>query len=135
MLALKYALFALISTGVNLLFQYLSFSFYDGVASLYVAMFVGTVAGLVAKYILDKNWIFYHTPKDKKDDAKKFMRYSFMGIFTTIIFWGTEMVFYYWIPTPNAKYVGAMVGLSIGYVIKYFLDRRFVFIHKEEGKV
>ena len=98
-------------------------------------MFIGTVAGLVAKYILDKKWIFYHAPKDKKDDAKKFMLYSFMGIFTTIIFWGTEMAFYYWVPSQNAKYMGAVIGLSIGYIIKYFLDRRFVFIHKEEVKV
>jgi putative flippase GtrA len=97
-------------------------------------MFVGTLAGLVTKYILDKKWIFYHTPKDKKDDARKFMLYSFMGVFTTVIFWGTEMLFYYFVPYPNAKYVGAVIGLSIGYVIKYFLDRKFVFIHREEVK-
>ena len=132
MLALKYTLFAVLSTLVNLLFQWLSFTVYSGLGSLYVAMFAGTLAGLVAKYILDKKWIFYHTPKDKKDDAKKFILYSFMGVFTTIIFWGTEMAFYYFVPNPNAKYVGAVLGLSIGYVIKYFLDKKYVFIHKEE---
>jgi len=135
MLALKYTIFAGISTLVNLLFQYFSFLLYSGVVSLYVAMFVGTLAGLVTKYILDKKWIFYHTPKDKKDDARKFMLYSFMGVFTTVIFWGTEMAFYYFIPNPNAKYIGAVIGLSIGYVIKYFLDRRFVFIHQKEVNV
>jgi len=132
MLALKYSLFAVLSTLVNLLFQYFSFTLYAGWGSLYVAMFVGTLAGLVAKYILDKKWIFYHTPKDKKDDAKKFALYSLMGVFTTVIFWGTEMAFYYLVPNPNAKYIGAVIGLSIGYIIKYFLDKRFVFIHKEE---
>jgi putative flippase GtrA len=131
-LALRYALFAGISTLINLLFQWLSFLVYGGTGSLYVAMFVGTLAGLVAKYILDKKWIFYHTPKDKKDDAKKFALYSLMGVFTTIIFWGTEMAFYYLIPNPNAKYIGAVIGLSIGYIIKYFLDKKYVFIHKEE---
>lgn len=133
MLALKYGIFAALSTLVNLLFQWLSFTVYSGLGSLYIAMAVGTLAGLVAKYILDKKWIFYHTPKDKKDDAKKFALYSLMGVFTTIIFWGTEMAFYYLVPNPNAKYAGAVIGLSIGYVIKYFLDKKYVFIHKEEA--
>jgi putative flippase GtrA len=132
MLALKYTLFALVSTLFNLLFQYLSFALYNGRGSLYVAMFTGTLAGLVTKYVLDKKWIFYHTPKDRKDDAKKFVLYSFMGVFTTMIFWGTEMAFYYLLPDPNAKYIGAVIGLGIGYVIKYFLDRKYVFVHKEE---
>jgi putative flippase GtrA len=132
MLVFKYTFFALISTLFNLGFQWLSFRFYDGFASLYVAMFFGTLAGLLSKYILDKKWIFYHTPKDKKDDAKKFILYSFMGVFTTIIFWGTEMFFYYMIPYQNAQYIGAIIGLCIGYTIKYFLDKRFVFIHNEE---
>ena len=135
MLAIKYTIFALISTLFNLLFQYFSFGIYTGFGSLYVAMFFGTLAGLVAKYILDKKFIFYHTPADKKDDAKKFVLYSFMGVFTTIIFWGTEIAFDTLSEDPNAKYLGAVIGLSIGYVIKYFLDKKYVFIHKEEAVV
>jgi len=132
MLAIKYSLFAAISTLFNLLFQYFSFGLYKGFGSLYVAMFIGTLAGLIAKYILDKKFIFYHTPKDKKDDAKKFALYSLMGVFTTIIFWGTEIAFHALSQNPNAKYIGAVIGLGVGYIIKYFLDKRFVFIHKEE---
>jgi len=132
MIAIKYSIFAVISTLFNLLFQYFSFGLYSGLGSLYVAMFFGTMAGLVAKYILDKKWIFYHTPKDKKDDAKKFALYSLMGVFTTIIFWGTEIAFDTLSQDPNAKYLGAVIGLSIGYIIKYFLDKKYVFIHKEE---
>ena len=135
MLAIKYTIFAVISTLFNLLFQYLSFLGYSGFGSLYVAMFFGTLAGLVAKYILDKKFIFYHTPTDKKDDAKKFALYSLMGVFTTIIFWGTEITFDTLSQDPNAKYLGAVIGLSIGYVIKYFLDKKYVFIHKEEVAV
>lgn len=127
MLVLKYTLFAAISILINLLFQYLSFRFYDGDYSLYLAMFTGTLAGLVTKYILDKKWIFYHIPKDKKDDAQKFILYSFMGVFTTIIFWGTEMVFDYVFSGSKAKYIGAVVGLLVGYIIKYYLDKRYVF--------
>lgn len=132
MLAIKYAIFAAISTLVNLFFQWLSFQAYHGFDSLYVAMAAGTIAGLLVKYVLDKKWIFYHTPKDRKDDAKKFILYSFMGVFTTIIFWGTEMLFYYLIHFPGSQYVGGAIGLTIGYIVKYFLDKRYVFIHKEE---
>ena len=54
-----------------------------------------------------------------------------MGIFTTIIFWGTEIIFNTLSQSPYAKYLGAVIGLSIGYVIKYFLDKKYVFIHDE----
>ena len=127
MIALRYAIFALLSTIVNIAFQYLSFLIYEGFLSLYLAMFVGTLAGLVLKYILDKKYIFFHTPKSKKDDRKKFMLYSLMGVFTTFIFWGFEIVFDHIYESQNAKYVGAIIGLSIGYVVKYFLDKKFVF--------
>jgi putative flippase GtrA len=135
MIAIKYTIFAAISTLFNLLFQYFTFLIYEGLSSLYIAMFIGTLAGLVTKYILDKKFIFYHEVENKKDDAKKFALYSLMGVFTTIIFWGTEIAFDTLSQNPNAKYLGAVIGLSIGYVIKYFLDKKYVFIDKEEKTV
>ncbi|WP_321311679.1 GtrA family protein [Halarcobacter sp.] len=126
-IAIRYVLFAFFSTLVNLLFQYISFYFYDGAFSLYIAMFVGTLSGLILKYILDKKFIFYHKPKNKKDDGKKFLLYSLMGVFTTFIFWGFEILFDFFFEDENAKYIGAIIGLSIGYVVKYFLDKKFVF--------
>jgi hypothetical protein len=131
MLAIKYAIFALISTLFNLAFQYISNYLYSGLGALYIAIFIGTLAGLIPKYILDKKYIFYHETKSKKDDAKKFGLYTLMSVFTTIIFWGTEIGFDIIFNNENAKYLGAVVGLSIGYVVKYFLDKRFVFINKE----
>ena len=132
MIAIKYTIFAAIATLFNLLFQYFSFLVYIGFGSLYVAMLFGTLAGLVAKYILDKKFIFYHIPTDKKDNTKKFALYSLMGVFTTVIFWGVEIAFDTLSQDPNAKYLGAVIGLSIGYVIKYFLDKKYVFIYKEK---
>ncbi len=127
MIALRYIFFAIISTILNLVCQYLSFQLYSGFLSLYVAMFMGTLAGLVLKYILDKKYIFFHTPKNKKDDGKKFILYSLMGVFTTTIFWGFEIGFDYLFDYQNAKYTGATLGLAIGYIVKYFLDKKFVF--------
>ena len=125
--AIRYTIFALISTLVNLLAQYGSFAVYSGFLDLYVAMAVGTLAGLVVKYVLDKKFIFYHTVESRKEDAQKFFLYSLMGVFTTLIFWGFEIAFDALFRGESAKYVGAVIGLAIGYVVKYFLDKRFVF--------
>ena len=130
MLAIKYAIFAIISTLFNLLFQYISNHLYSGFGALYIAIFIGTLAGLIPKYILDKRYIFYHETESKKDDIKKFGLYTLMSVFTTIIFWGTEIVFDMLFDDENAKYLGAVIGLSIGYVVKYFLDKRYVFVDK-----
>jgi len=126
-LVLKYSFFAALATLTNILFQYLFLALYSGKYALYVAMLFGTVAGLVVKYILDKKYIFYHIPKDKKDDLKKFVFYSIVGVFTTMIFWGFELGFNAFFESENAKYIGAAIGLSIGYIIKYFLDKKYVF--------
>jgi len=130
MIAIKYAVFAAIATLFNLTFQFFSFTIYDDLYSLYIAMLIGTLAGLVCKYILDKKYIFYHIPKNKKDDAKKFILYSFMGVFTTVIFWTTEIIFDTFSQHHAAKYIGAAIGLGIGYVLKYSLDKKYVFIEK-----
>lgn len=123
----KYINFAIVSTIVNLLFQYISFYFYNGFLSLYLAMFFGTLSGLILKYILDKKYIFYYEPKNKKDDSKKFLLYSLIGLFTTFIFWGFEIGFDFIFKNEIAKYIGALIGLSIGYIVKYNLDKKFVF--------
>ena len=135
MRAFKYTGFAAISTLANLLFQFLIFSLYSGSGSLYVAMFVGVIAGLMTKYFLDKKWIFYYSPKDNKDDVKKFILYSVMGVLTTFIFCVTEMAFYYLFSHPNAKYMGIVIGLMIGYIIKYNLDKKYIFNHRTSKNI
>ncbi len=126
-LVLKYSLFALIATIINLFTQFTSLAIYSQDFSLYIAMFFGTLTGLIAKYILDKKYIFYYVVKDKKEDSQKFILYSIMGVFTTLIFWGFEIGFDYIFDSEIAKYIGAIIGLSIGYITKYFLDKKFVF--------
>jgi hypothetical protein len=38
-----------------------------------------------------------------------------------------EFGFDYLFKTTEARYIGACIGLAIGYIIKYRLDKRFVF--------
>ena len=123
----NYIIFAVFSTVVNLSFQYISFMIYSGFLAIYIAMFFGTLSGLIVKYILDKKFIFNYETKTKKENLNKFMLYSLMGVFTTIIFWFFEVTFDYIFHSEIAKYIGAIIGLSIGYSVKYLLDKKFVF--------
>jgi len=126
--SIKYILFAAIATVVNIFIQWLSFAVYSGFLALYIAMINGTAAGLIVKYILDKKYIFYFETKNHFHDVKKFIVYTAMGIITTAIFWGTEIAFNALWHYELSKYIGAVVGLSIGYITKYQLDKKFVFV-------
>ena len=125
--ALKYALFAAVSTLSNIGVQRLSFAVYDGSFSIYIAMLFGTLTGLLIKYVLDKRFIFYYKTESIRRNLFKFLMYSAMGLVTTFIFWAVELAFNRLLAFESSKYLGAAVGLTIGYTIKYFLDRRFVF--------
>ncbi|TFH39067.1 MAG: GtrA family protein [Chrysiogenales bacterium] len=132
-LALKYALFAGIATLANIGSQYAFLAVCDNPLCLYPAMACGTLAGLMIKYVLDKRFIFYHRTETAREDLFKFVVYSLMGVFTTLIFWGTEILFHHLFVFPQAKYLGAVIGLTVGYVTKYHLDKRFVFRNWKEA--
>ena len=126
-LVLKYAFFAAVSTAVNLLTQWITSGIIPGSAGVYIGMLAGTGTGLIVKYVLDKKYIFYYQTDSVKKDFQKFIIYTLMGIITTGIFWGSESAFYIIFENENMRYIGAAVGLTLGYIIKYLLDRKFVF--------
>lgn len=123
-----YISFAVLSTGLNLLSQAAVFHIYHGLGDIYLAMGFGTLNGLILKYVLDKKYIFNYQTQNIKDDSIKFFLYSLMGVVTTILFWAVELGFNHLFDPAYAKYVGATLGLSLGYFIKYHLDKNFVFI-------
>lgn len=123
----RYALFAVIATIANLGTQRIVLSAGDGAVIFAAAVGVGTLVGLVVKYILDKRWIFQDQSTGLKAHSQKFTLYTAMGLVTTAIFWGSETLFWVLWHTDIMREVGAILGLSIGYVVKYNLDRRFVF--------
>jgi putative flippase GtrA len=51
-----------------------------------------------------------------------------MGVFTTVIFWSVEYAFYLTFATDTMRYVGGVIGLAIGFYVKYQLDKKFVFV-------
>jgi putative flippase GtrA len=125
--AMLYCIFAAIATLVNLLTQEASISLIKATYSLEIAIVAGTAAGLVSKYILDKRFIFRNKSTTARDSMAKFSAYSLTGVITTLLFWGFEFGFDSYFGTKFARYSGAVMGLAIGYGIKYQLDKRFVF--------
>jgi hypothetical protein len=133
-----YVLFAAISTGTNLgsqvLIQILGAALGVSVGfSLIASVLVGTGIGVITKYILDKRFIFRFEVKSMKHQARTLGLYTIMSGITTLIFWGFEFGAFFVFGTNAAKYTGAIIGLAIGYVIKYFLDKNITFREDKSG--
>ena len=132
LLVLKYSLFALISSFANVFTQYCVDLMSLGFIGTYISLLMGSIVGLITKYILDKKYIFYYNSLDFYNNLKKFILYSFLGVFTTMIFWGIELTFFFIFNNIYAKYLGAMIGLTIGYIIKFNLDKKYVFVNNQK---
>lgn len=121
MLVLGYAGFAVLATLANLASQRAVLALLPG--GLLLALAVGTLVGLVVKFWLDRTWIF----AGKASTTGTFGLYAATGVVTTLIFWGFETAAWLVWQTHLAREIGAVTGLAIGYLVKYRLDRRYVF--------
>lgn len=126
-LAVSYAIFALIATAANIGAQELVIRTYSGSFDILTSVIVGTGVGLVVKYILDKRYIFHFRARSVAHDTQTFALYTIMGLATTVIFWGFEFGFHHIFETKEMRYLGGVIGLVIGYLTKYHLDKRYVF--------
>jgi hypothetical protein len=126
-LATTYLLLAAIATLINIAAQDLCSRLYSGPFSLLCAVIAGTGAGLVCKYVLDARYIFRFRARSLLHGGQTFMWYTAAGLATTLIFWGFEFGFDHLFESKSMRYAGAVIGLSVGYLCKYQLDRRFVF--------
>ncbi|NTV01990.1 MAG: GtrA family protein [Chlorobiaceae bacterium] len=124
---LAYTAFAVVATAVNIGVQDVATRLYAGMYPILFSVASGTLAGLVVKYLLDKRYIFRFTAKDAVHDGRTFVLYSLMGVVTTAIFWGFEFGFNHLFHSKELRYLGGVIGLAIGYLSKYHLDKQFVF--------
>lgn len=126
-LAINYAIFALIATATNIGAQDIVIGIYSGAFNILLSVVVGTGVGLVVKYVLDKRYIFCFRARSVAHDTQTFALYTIMGLVTTVVFWGFEFGFHYVFQTKEMRYLGGIIGLAIGYLTKYHLDKRYVF--------
>jgi putative flippase GtrA len=119
-----YVVFAGVATVANLAAQEL---FLRMSGSLAVAILAGTAAGFATKYVLDKKWVFSDRYTTHRQELRKVTLYGAFSVATTLVFWLFEVAFWMAWRTDFAKYTGAVLGLAVGYAIKFVLDRTFVF--------
>lgn len=122
-----YAVFAALSIGANLGSQTLAFHLYQAAYAVPISVCVGTGVGLVVKYLLDKAWIFRYEHRSVAHGVRTFTLYVAMGLCTTLVFWAVEFGADALFHDETARLTGGALGLVIGYVTKYQLDKRFVF--------
>ena len=134
-IAVLYTIFAVVSTAINIGSQMVSIWIYKGPFSVEISILVGTVMGLPLRYFLEKRYIFNFTSKNLVHDGKLFVFYSAMGVIATLIFWSTEYAFHLIYDTDFMRYLGGVLGLSIGFYVKYQLDKKYVFVNSSNEAV
>lgn len=126
-MALLYAMLAAVATVANIGAQDLCVRLYSGSFSILISVFLGTAVGLSVKYVLDKRYIFRFRAHNVAHDGRTFGLYAMMGLLTTVVFWGFEFSFAAIFQSREMRYLGGVIGLTIGYTAKYHLDKRYVF--------
>ena len=122
-----YATFAVIVTLINLASQRVVLSFITGNIGFFTALFIGTLVGVIIGYLLDKNWIFLDETKISKNYGKQFFLYAITGAIHTPIFWVIETLFWFIWMTEQMRELGAIIGLTLAYTVKYFILKNYIF--------
>jgi putative flippase GtrA len=121
--AALYGVCALLAMGLNLVSQ--AAVLWTG-AGLLSALVVGTAVGFFSKYELDRRIVFVRVACKSPHNAGKLARYAGTAVLTTAVFWTAELVGLQ-LAGEMGRNAGAVCGLVVGYVAKFWLDARFVF--------
>lgn len=132
-IAVRYTSFAMLSTLINIGVQMAVTWAYTGWLYVEVSILAGTAAGLPLRYFLEKRYIFRFSTKSLAHDKNLFIIYGAMGVITTLIFWSTEYAFHLLFDEESMRYVGGVIGLAIGFWVKYQLDKKYVFVNDPFG--
>lgn len=87
-----------------------------------------TIVAFLFKFLIDKRFIFQNKKDGITKNISQLLVYGFFAIFTTLIFWGTVFIFKLFLEKIIWEIVGSLIGLSVGYTLKFFLDKKFVFV-------
>ena len=80
----------------------------------------------IIKFFLDKYIVFKKTETKLKETSLEFIKYFGFAILTTIENIGIQFLLTNYLNTPLE--ISIIIALSIGYLTKFFIDRKFVFI-------
>ena len=122
-------IFATFSFGINIGAQIISTVFYDGPFFIELSILVGTAAGMPPRFILEKRYLFNSESLNHDDNRRLFFMYCGTAVLSTICFWSAEYAFHLIYENEEMRYVGAVIGLTVGFWLKYQLDKNYVFIN------
>jgi len=80
----------------------------------------------IIKFFLDKYIVFKKSSLKLKETSQEFLKYFGFAILTTIENVGIQFILTNFFNTPLE--ISFLVALSIGYITKFFLDKKYVFI-------
>lgn len=87
---------------------------------------IGILAGFFVKFLFDK-FLVFENKSMLKETIKQFIIYGLLAVITTLIFIIFEFSFKILFKFPHSELLGGFIGLAIGYTVKFFLDKIFVF--------
>ncbi len=82
------------------------------------------------KFFLDKFIVFKKSGTELKETSIEFSKYFGFAILTTIENVGIQFLLKNFLNTPLE--ISVIIALSIGYLTKFFLDRKFVFLKNSD---
>jgi putative flippase GtrA len=126
-LMLRYAGFALLSIAINWLMQFCMLRAVPGAGAIYAALIAGTGAGFGAKYLLDRNYIFYHTSSGAAQEIWVMALYLGTSVLMTGLYLTSQGIVYYKYGECALYYITGTLVLICGYTTKFILDGHFVF--------
>ena len=84
----------------------------------------------IVKFFLDKFIVFQKKSMEIKEASQQFAKYFLFALLTTAENIGIQFIFTNFIGTPLE--ISFIIALSIGYLTKFFLDKKYVFIEGEK---
>lgn len=124
--------FICLSFGGNDFFQV----FYCSTNPFNMAELIGSIVAVgityIIKFFLDKYIVFKKTGSKLKETSMEFIKYFGFAILTTIENIGLQFLLTNYLNAPLE--LSFIIALSIGYLTKFFIDKKFVFIADNENK-
>jgi putative flippase GtrA len=84
----------------------------------------------IIKFFLDKYIVFKGGGTELKETSIEFMKYFGFAVLTTIENIGIQFILSNFLNFPLE--ISFIIALSIGYITKFFLDKRYVFLKRDE---
>ena len=87
---------------------------------------------LPLKYSIEKRVISSSNRRPSGTMQNCSIVYTMVSVFTVLIFWCTEYAFHVIFGNEAMRYLGGAIGLAISFIAKYRLDRKFVFVTRDQ---